>query len=369
MADQEKDTDAVLMSRENIQSAIRFLDEALAIADKCTMTPDLMMGAGMPEVRRRVGIARSCLPSLPGGEPPSFSVITCKPSERRARPFPWNCPICREETVNEETFPYVKEDVDVYGTPKTLSITLTAPRCSECREILFVNSANDQVTTALCELRGLLTPQEIDDAIDKAGMTRAYFAESAGIHPEVLDRWCNYFTTQDKAMDNYLRIMLHACKDSQGNPVLPPGDAGGFEGVLEALRRWRENGQPRGRLVLGVPGTAMGAWTHAEWDAQQRLKLRTELAQSGCELVTDANHPPKCPKCGSEDVALMLFLSDMVGSRHISSVDDDGRVNIHDHFETEDADYSNPRFMCLAGKAATTCGHEWSASGRELDFV
>jgi transcriptional regulator with XRE-family HTH domain len=55
---------------------------------------------------------------------------------------------------------------------------------------------------------GLLTPQQIQEGIERLGMTQKEVAERLGIAEATLSRWLTNTVIQSRAMDNYLRVFF-----------------------------------------------------------------------------------------------------------------------------------------------------------------
>lgn len=69
-----------------------------------------------------------------------------KPAEK---PFPWRCPKCRQLTVTRVTMPYSCQRTH-NGRAVTVDVpNLVVPRCSNCGEVVFDYSADEQIRAAL----------------------------------------------------------------------------------------------------------------------------------------------------------------------------------------------------------------------------
>jgi hypothetical protein len=64
------------------------------------------------------------------------------------KPFPWRCPKCRHLTVTRVTMPYrCQRNLD--GCVVTVEVSkLAVPRCSNCGELVFDYSADEQIRAA-----------------------------------------------------------------------------------------------------------------------------------------------------------------------------------------------------------------------------
>lgn len=63
--------------------------------------------------------------------------------------FPWRCPKCRQPAVNRVTIPYCCQRT-YYGWVVTMEVpNLAVPRCSNCGELVFDYTADEQIRSAL----------------------------------------------------------------------------------------------------------------------------------------------------------------------------------------------------------------------------
>jgi hypothetical protein len=74
-------------------------------------------------------------------------------------PFPWICGKCRQHAVERQTLPYSTE-VQYDGRIYTVDVPeFRVPRCRNCGAMVLDDDANDQITEALRQQLGLLSPQ------------------------------------------------------------------------------------------------------------------------------------------------------------------------------------------------------------------
>ncbi len=83
---------------------------------------------------------------------------------------------------------------------------LRVPRCEACGEMVFDIEAGRQVSRALRELLGLLTPTEICDHCKRPAISPHGLAEHLGIATETISLWEEGLRIQSRAMDRYLRV-------------------------------------------------------------------------------------------------------------------------------------------------------------------
>ncbi len=131
-----------------------------------------------------------------------------KPAQPCDRPFPRPCPECGEEAVNAATIPYdaaVKHD----GRLHVFHIdALEVTRCAACGEILFGNATDDQISRALRDHLGLLSPQQIREALRTLGLKQKDLGDRIGVAPETISRWISGTHIQSRAMDNLMRLFF-----------------------------------------------------------------------------------------------------------------------------------------------------------------
>lgn len=134
-------------------------------------------------------------------------------------PFPWLCNTCGEEQVEPSTISY-EMDVKHDGALHHIKIPrLQIPICRACGAKVFTEDADDQISAALRAHLHLLTPEEIQSAIEQLGVSPAEVAAQIGVSEEQLSFWADGGQIQSRAMDNLLRIYF------------------GFPEVREALKK------------------------------------------------------------------------------------------------------------------------------------
>ena len=116
------------------------------------------------------------------------------------------CPQCGERSITT----YRHLDTFTYGSgdaAATLEVDLPVRRCGAC-DLEFLDHAGERLRhAAVCRHLGVLTPAEIRGIRRRFGMTRAAFAELAGLDEATIDRWENGAVVQNQADDRYLRLL------------------------------------------------------------------------------------------------------------------------------------------------------------------
>jgi len=124
------------------------------------------------------------------------------------KPFPRRCPECGKVEVEPATIAYdaeVKHD----GRLHTFHIpALQVNKCASCGEILFSAVTDDLISDALRQHLGLLSPQQIRDALRFLGLKQKEFGERIGVAPETISRWITGTHIQSRAMDNLMRLFF-----------------------------------------------------------------------------------------------------------------------------------------------------------------
>jgi putative zinc finger/helix-turn-helix YgiT family protein len=131
-----------------------------------------------------------------------------KDTEPKSLPFPWQCHHCGEHRVELSTISYdahVRHDGRLYefNIPR-----LEIPVCQECGERVFSVRVDDQINDALRAHLQLLTPAQIQAALERLGLTQKEAAEKLGIAEATLSRWLTQTQIQSRAMDNLLRVFF-----------------------------------------------------------------------------------------------------------------------------------------------------------------
>jgi putative zinc finger/helix-turn-helix YgiT family protein len=140
----------------------------------------------------------------------THDTATNKSRKRHDRPFPWPCVNCLKDEVYPETISYtakVKHD----GRLHEIHLPeLTIPKCRACGELVFSNSADDQILMALRLHLRLLTPQEIKAGRKALRLKSKELAERLGIAAATISRWEKGHLIQSRAMDNLLRLFFNS---------------------------------------------------------------------------------------------------------------------------------------------------------------
>src|SRR6187401_3532944 len=129
-------------------------------------------------------------------------------SEKAAKPYPWRCPRCLEKAVSLVAMPYrAKGSHD--GRAFEIEIPeVRIPKCSQCGELVFSNSVDEQITHALRSHLKLLEPEQIRDARQRLNLNLAELADRLGTDEQSLARWEEGLVLQSRAMDNLMRVFF-----------------------------------------------------------------------------------------------------------------------------------------------------------------
>ena len=127
---------------------------------------------------------------------------------RRARPFPRPCSECGKLEVRLATIAYdaeIKHD----GRMHTFPIPqLQVNKCDACGEIYFDNLTDDQISQALRDHLGLLSPEQIRERLAALGLNQKEFGEQIAVAPETISRWLSGTHIQSRAMDKLMRMFF-----------------------------------------------------------------------------------------------------------------------------------------------------------------
>lgn len=152
------------------------------------------------------------------------------------RPFPWRCRHCRELAVVPTRVDY-QDEVRYDGQLVSfLARDIEIPICQNCGEKVFTEVVDDQLTAALRQHLGLLTPEQIREGIERLGLSQKEVADRLGVAEDLLWSWANGFTIQLRAMDKYLRVFFRF-PEVQAALSMPTIDTGlGSIGVSDAIK-------------------------------------------------------------------------------------------------------------------------------------
>lgn len=123
-------------------------------------------------------------------------------------PFPWRCHRCRQKEVRPVEIPY-RTQVRHDGQLQTVDIaSLTVPRCAKCGELLFDNTANDQISAALRAQLHLLTPEQVRVNRTALGLSQEELSARLGMPPETILQVEERLLIQSRALDKLLRLFF-----------------------------------------------------------------------------------------------------------------------------------------------------------------
>jgi putative zinc finger/helix-turn-helix YgiT family protein len=130
------------------------------------------------------------------------------PSPIKELPFPWTCGKCGEQAVERDSLPY-STVVQYDGRSYAVDVPdLRVPCCKNCGDMVFDDSANDQVTDALRRLVGLLPPDRIRSNRESLGLTQRDFANLLGMGESTVSRWETSSQIQQRSLDRLMRLFF-----------------------------------------------------------------------------------------------------------------------------------------------------------------
>ena len=117
------------------------------------------------------------------------------------------CPVCGAGKLNRrviaECFTYDGDRGPILVEAKDLPIQV----CDACGETFTGPDAARIRHRAICSALGLLTPEEIKALRERLGKTQQEFAELTGIGEATISRWERGRLLQNRANDNFLRLI------------------------------------------------------------------------------------------------------------------------------------------------------------------
>jgi len=119
--------------------------------------------------------------------------------------FPWKCSKCRQSTVEPSRIDYTAS-VEHDGRAYEVRIpALDVPKCRNCGTLVMTETVNRQISEALREAAGLLSPKEIRSQREQLGLTQRQLAGRLGVAEATLSRWETGAQIQQRSLDRFLR--------------------------------------------------------------------------------------------------------------------------------------------------------------------
>jgi putative zinc finger/helix-turn-helix YgiT family protein len=124
------------------------------------------------------------------------------------RPFPWRCGTCGAKTVYRVPISY-STSIKYEGRPYDLEIPdLQIPKCQDCGELVFDNTADEQISRVLRSKLGLLQPDQIRAGRTELGLNQKDFATCLGVAEESVCRWETGRLIQSRVVDRQIRLFF-----------------------------------------------------------------------------------------------------------------------------------------------------------------
>ena len=114
------------------------------------------------------------------------------------------CPACggtTSESSEPQTFKFSED-----GSVKLTAI-VPVIACSACGFEYTDHRAEEIRHDTVCQHLNILTPSEIRRIRKSYGLSRKNFSDAFGVGEASIERWENYKTFQNKALDNLLRLL------------------------------------------------------------------------------------------------------------------------------------------------------------------
>ncbi|MBN1396376.1 MAG: hypothetical protein JW959_15230 [Pirellulales bacterium] len=90
-------------------------------------------------------------------------------------------------------------------------------KCRSCGDVLFDDITDEQISQALRNHLGLLSPQEIREQLQRFGLTQKDFSACIRIAPETVSRWLSGAYIQSCAYDTLMRMFFE--REESKHPV------------------------------------------------------------------------------------------------------------------------------------------------------
>lgn len=125
-----------------------------------------------------------------------------------ARSFARKCGKCRNDAVQIASVHY-ETLVEQNGREHRVVLPdFVVPRCGACGAIVLDGVANLQISRAVRQAAGLLTPEQISENRLRLGLARQEMADCLGVPTAVLARWETGVQLQPRALDRFLRAFF-----------------------------------------------------------------------------------------------------------------------------------------------------------------
>jgi DNA-binding transcriptional regulator YiaG len=126
----------------------------------------------------------------------------------RDKPYPLRCPECWNPEVWPATIGYDARVRHGGRLHKFHIPDLQVDQCRQCREILFSNTTDRQISDALRAHVGLLQPEEIRQKLAGLGISEDEFAERIGVSARMASDWVEGWMIPSRAEDNLMRMFF-----------------------------------------------------------------------------------------------------------------------------------------------------------------
>jgi putative zinc finger/helix-turn-helix YgiT family protein len=173
------------------------------------------------------------------------------------------CPTCNAGWLHDKVITE-RFEFEVDGKTKTVvAENVPVSECDnpECRERLSGPEAARIRHEAICRTFGLLTPRDIQAIRERLGLSQERFAQQTGIGVATISRWERGRLLQNRAMDNYLRLVerseenVRFLAERQDNeqPLDPPSNR--IKVQFRCLKDHQETERPKQRFDPFAVGT------------------------------------------------------------------------------------------------------------------
>jgi len=117
------------------------------------------------------------------------------------------CPSCGEGILKPKTLHECFNHEEDGRTMPVVVQNVPVEICTRCGEKFHGPEAARLHHQAICKTFGFLTPEQIRSVREDNGLTQEEFARLTGIGQATISRWERGRLVQNRAMDNYLRLL------------------------------------------------------------------------------------------------------------------------------------------------------------------
>jgi len=135
------------------------------------------------------------------------------------------------------------------GRPYTVHIpALRTPQCRNCKKLVLVTEADQEISRAFRRVANLLTPEEIRQNRERLGLTQTALAGRLEVAKATLSRWETGGQIQQRSLDKLLRLYFALPEVRRALEPPRPGPPPPSQELRERARRFQLTAAKRSAL-------------------------------------------------------------------------------------------------------------------------